>query len=247
MDKKSFFAALMGIVLLSSCADVKDTTEYVELSYGNILTEKESCWIGTDKSNVSGYYYVQDLNLAPFRLSHSFSDYGFGFGFTVCNMTDTQTPGYSNLSAIAGKGVEGDSYLTVSAGGNSYDLPAQLTFTDGQSYFAEDLYITNCTYTYLAVTKGDDGNGEYSFVKKDWNDEDFLELTITGYLDGKVTNAVKYMLAKGNDVTKDWDHISLKKLGKVDKLIFTMITSDMGQYGANTPLYFCLDKVRFSK
>lgn len=242
--KKNLFLAAAVILGFAACAEKEDMTEYVELTYSGILNEEESYWLGTDSTNLVGYYYQQDLRLPPFTLTHYFNSYGFGFGFTVCNQTDTQTPGYMNLSAIAGKGVSGDNYLTVSTGGDAYGLSATISVEDG--YYAESMYVTNATYPYLAITTGDDGYGECSMVKE-WTSTDFFSLAVSGYYKGAMTNSITIMMANGMDVINDWQYVDLRPLGKIDSIKFSMSSSDMGELGMNTPAYFCMDKFTVSK
>ena len=40
-----------------------------------------------------------------------------------------------------------------------------------------------------------------------------------------------------------WTYVDLTELGQVDALSFTMSGSRTGQYGLNTPSYFCIDNL----
>jgi hypothetical protein len=40
-----------------------------------------------------------------------------------------------------------------------------------------------------------------------------------------------------------WQWFDLSKLGEVASVKFTLSSSDVGQWGMNTPAYFCLDKL----
>jgi hypothetical protein len=42
-------------------------------------------------------------------------------------------------------------------------------------------------------------------------------------------------------IIKEWKWVDLTSLGNVDSLVFAMSSSDVGQYGMNTPAYFCID------
>jgi hypothetical protein len=48
---------------------------------------------------------------------------------------------------------------------------------------------------------------------------------------------------KKND---SWEKVPLTALGKAAGLSFRMTTTDIGDYGANTPLYFALDALTVS-
>ena len=80
------------------------------------------------------------------------------------------------------------------------------------------------------------------FGKGDW-----FKLTITGYdADDQVTGTKEYYLADLRDeatayIINDWRYVDLSSLGKVKKLGFELSSSDTGDYGMNTPAYFCFD------
>ena len=82
-----------------------------------------------------------------------------------------------------------------------------------------------------------------------FDDGDYFYLTIKGYLDGQLTDSVVHYLADYTAgkrfVQKDWSYVDLTKLGVVDSLTFTLTTSDIGQYGPNTPMYFAIDQFSF--
>ncbi len=101
-------------------------------------------------------------------------------------------------------------------------------------------YITNSSYAYSSMTCGD------SFTKK-FEKGDWFKLTITGYdEDNEVTGTKEYYLADLRDPKKayiinDWRYVDLSCLGEVSKIGFELSSSDNGDYGMNTPAYFCFD------
>jgi hypothetical protein len=50
-----------------------------------------------------------------------------------------------------------------------------------------------------------------------------------------------YYLAVDGQKNNTWVQVSLAGLGKTSRLSFSMTTTDMGDWGANTPMYFALD------
>ena len=80
------------------------------------------------------------------------------------------------------------------------------------------------------------------FGKGDW----FL-LTITGYdANDEVTGTKEFYLADLRDaktayIINDWRYVDLSGLGKVSKLGFELSSTDNGEWGMNTPAYFCFD------
>jgi hypothetical protein len=81
------------------------------------------------------------------------------------------------------------------------------------------------------------------------NDPDWFKLTIKKWHNGTLGNdSVEFYLAdfRSSDnsedyIVKDWRWVDLSTLGNVDSLTFIMTSSDVGTYGINTPLFFCID------
>jgi hypothetical protein len=209
------------------------------------LPKADSLYLGTDRSqldDVYEMYYIDPFEMDPFVLTHSFSDWGFGMGFTYSSLTDTITPGYTNNSAITGKGVSTNAYFTANTGGEFLDIPAEITFKDGKAYKAKECYVTNSTYAYRAIKDHNDGNGEYAMVKQ-WGEDDWFKLTITGYNGSTETGQIDFLLADGMNIVNTWQKIDLSSLGEVTSISFSLSSTDNGSWGMNTPSYFCLDQL----
>ena len=166
--------------------------------------------------------------------------------------TDTTTPGFMNdLSAIAGGGAEGTPTYAVSAAFSPTQIKLAGENAGGSAVF-EGIYVTNSTYAALSMEQGD------AFAKKfggeTGDDADFFLLTIQKYLDGELgSESVQFFLAdyRSEDnsqdyIIKDWTYIDLSALGAADSLSFSLSSSDNGQFGMNTPAYFCVDQISFS-
>lgn len=235
-------AVLMGLAAVSCQKEETDDKVYHVLDANGRLTQKETYHLGVDISTPAGYYYADYIEIDPFVLAHSFGAWGFGEGFTYTNCSNDSTPGYTNLSAITAGGVEGDTYFIANTGG--FDTPAEISFQDGQAYNAVECYVTNSTYAYLAMKNGDDGFGG---VKTDWGAKDWFKLTITGYNAESETGTVEFLLASGTDIVSTWKKVDLTGLGRVSRLVFTLSSTDNGDWGMNTPSYFCLDRLKVSE
>ena len=165
-------------------------------------------------------------------------------GWAISALTDTQTPGFSNqYSAITGGGENGSGTYAV-----SYVAGQSLMHLESDNMIM-GLFVTNGTYPYLSMLEGD------GFAKKfggeDGNDPDFFLLTVKGYLNGSLkTDSVDFYLAdyrfsdnNQDYIVDEWTWVDLSSLGAVDSLRFTLTSSDVGQFGMNTPAYFCIDNV----
>ena len=173
------------------------------------------------------------------------ADWNSWSGWSISTTTDVTTPGFANqYSAITGKGNNNSRHYAT-----GYVFGESIIELKGNAKggTVEGFYITNATYTYLSMKDGD------AFAKKfggaDGNDPDYLLLTIKKKLNGEVSSdSINFYLADFRDsdnsndyIIKDWTYVDLTPLGKADELIFTMYSSDVGQFGINTPTYFCID------
>lgn len=83
----------------------------------------------------------------------------------------------------------------------------------------------------------------------------WFKLIIKGYLNGAQVGTVEYYMGARTNAVKDypklntikdqWYAVDLTKLGKVDKIVFNLDSSDKDESGImRTPPYFCLDGIR---
>ena len=207
------------------------------------LPQADSIYLSTDTTVTDDfeYYYIDTIRVNPFKLVHSVSTYGgFGMAFTYSSLTDTVTPGYMNNAAITGSGVSTNSYFTVNTGGDMWGIDTEITFEGGKAYKAKECYVTNSTYAYRAIKDHNDGGAG---MVKEWTADDSFTLTITGYNGAKETGKVEFKLADGFNIVKTWEKVDLSSLGEVTTLHFGLTSTDNGQWGMNTPAYFCLDQL----
>jgi hypothetical protein len=156
-----------------------------------------------------------------------------------CNGLDNQ------FSSITGGGVLGatDPYTVAYYGFNASYYPynhCQIKLAEANTICG--LYLTNNAYAYKSMKCGDDFARKFAFG-------DSLVVTISGYLGGGYVNTVNYALADfrnagGAYIVDAWKFVNLTALGTVDSLVFEVLTSDVGPYGPNTPMYFCMDQVK---
>ena len=109
--------------------------------------------------------------------------------------------------------------------------------------------VTNTTYAGLSMLYGD------MFAKRfggpDGTDSDFFILTIHGLdANGDDTGSVDFYLANYtfqdpnlNYIVSAWTTVDLTPLGNATSLAFELNSSDIGQFGMNTPAYFAMDNL----
>lgn len=178
---------------------------------------------------------------------HTFTDFGFPgcceSGWTYANGTDRTTAGFGNaFSAWPGMGANGSAQYGIDFLG---DGDSRVTFDGPRTVLGA--WFANTTYTALSMRDGD------SFAKKfgggAGTDPDFLRLEITGRdAAGAPTGRVDVYLAdfRADDPAQDyildgWRHADLASLGTVTALDFALVSSDVGEFGMNTPAYFAMD------
>ena len=204
--------------------------------------EPDSYWNGADGSggfSSSLAYFPNDYN----------EDFGSFAGWAYSNMANDTTAGLSNqFSAITAAGFD-----TSASGGSNYGLSyingaSKVKFTDTATRKVKGLYVTNSTYAALSMKYGDDYAKE--FGGPDGEDPDWFKLSVWGYQEGTETDTVEFYLAdyRFDDNSKDyivetWQWVDLSSLGEVDSLAFGLSSSDVGNYGMNTPAYFSIDNI----
>lgn len=187
----------------------------------------------------SYFAYKNDTNLylesGNFLIAHSVSfDGTYITGGVVSNITDTEFKDYTD----AYKSAKGGAYA-----GKNYLVWYNDSFTPGAiglktAAVVPGMYVTNNVYAYSSMTKGDAIAGD------PFTADDYFTLVVHGSLNGQVVNnEVKVDLGRGTNIVKEWIYVDLSSLGKIDLLTFSMEGSRTGDWGLNTPTYFCIDNL----
>jgi len=131
-------------------------------------------------------------------------------------------------------------YLVAYYGQGFSARPTDMTFADGKAYDAVGVYVNLNSWPYYSIEYGD------SFARAFTNNDKFT-LTIHGVAPDESEKTVDVELASytnGNlTINRGWMYVDLTSLGTVNELYFTMTSTDSSAYGANTPTYFCMDKL----
>lgn len=209
-------------------------------SFESLSLSKDTFWDGSDQP--LGASFSNGNALFPNFFDTAYGGFWTG-GWAYSNMTDTITPDYNNIfSARPGKGYNGSNNFAIGQQNSMIKLSGAAL-----GKIVEGFYITNSTYASYSLKDGD-------FICKKFGgasgkDKDFFKLKIRKYYAGILTNdSVVFYLAdyRSDDSTKDyivkdWRWVDLTSLGNVDSLTFELISSDNGQFGMNTPAFFCID------
>jgi len=134
--------------------------------------------------------------------------------------------------------------------GGTYDpIPSRITVTDGNAASFSGFYINNNEMAYITMRDGTMFNKK--FGGDSGNDPDWFRVKIWGIrADNTVTEPIYHYLAafRFDDNTLDyihdsWNWVDLQSMGMGKDLRFTMESTDSGDFGINTPAYFCMDNL----
>lgn len=218
-----------------------------ESTFDDLTLAADTFWNGADEA--LGTTFMSGNATYVNYYDTAFGGY-WATGWAYSSVEDSTTAGFTNLyGARTGIGYDGSSNYAVGQQG------AKIILNEEARGVVEGVYITNSTYAARSMEFGDfvakqfgdsvDANG----LPDGTNGEDFFSLTIKGWWDGNVIeDSVVFYLAdyrfddnSQDYIVEDWRWVDLTPLGNVDSIWFTMRSSDVGQFGINTPLFFCID------
>jgi hypothetical protein len=130
-----------------------------------------------------------------------------------------------------------------------YQLP-NITIPVG--FKLQSLEVTNTTYTALTMKNGDGFGFSKAFGGPTGSDADYLLLTAYGTdAVGTVLGSAEFYLAdyrfadNGLDyIVNTWTTWDLTALGNASRIYFNLSSTDVGQFGMNTPGYFAADNLQ---
>lgn len=198
---------------------------------------KDTFWNGADTSGgvlIAGAFFRNNYN----------TSWKSWDGFSVSNSTDSTTKGFVNQYSVFGTGgTNHTDHFAVLGTSGTVILSAPQT--------VRGCYLNNATYAALSMRDGD------AFAKKfggtTGNDPDYFKVIATGY-SGSATQTDSFFLAdyrfsdnKQDYIINEWTYFDLSGLGVVDSIVFNLESTDTGQFGMNTPAYFCMDNFNAPK
>lgn len=176
-------------------------------------------------------------------------EYGYWGGFAQSKVCDANPENgiYANQYAA---------YNSTAASGNgfllyyydSYNEPCDIIFKgDSSKISLTSVKLNLTTYTYASITNEDINTFARAFVEGDYLKVVFQLVDATGNTIG--TGAECYVVDYRDGkrfVADNWQEFFLH--GRVlasDRVRVTIETSDVGEWGANTPLYICMDDLTY--
>ena len=204
---------------------------YVIADLEELVLEPGTYWNGADLSGsfASGpVTFFNDYNPDWFAWSGwSYTTPGWGNQYSASVWADDRTNVYATSYVIPGSGI---------------------AIHDTLRWRINGLFVTNSAMAALSMQHGDDYAKKFGGENGD--EEDWFKLIITGFLDQDSVGKVEFLLAdytpadhRNDYVIQTWQWVELSSLGEVDSLSFSLASTDNGDYGMNTPAYFCLDNI----
>ena len=247
MKRVLFLFAIVALLLSGCSKDENPTVVYYLIDF-----EGESVlpYVATENSGsgvFDGGYFDESSGLKmPASVN---SDWGSWSGVAISQFNDMDTEGWTNQlsvyykNAASGFGGYGGSktFAVVNEG--------EMSFENGVTECTFDhFWVTNSTYSVLSMRNGD------AFAKK-FETGDWFKLVINAFdkNDNPTGKAVEFYLADfrtadSPGIITEWTKIDLTPLGnKVHTVKFDLESSDTGDWGMNTPAYFCFDNLTIVK
>ncbi len=200
---------------------------------------------------INGEDMTESFELSPlsFPVVYDF-DFGIWSGqWALSSDRDSITPNFTNLyGSRAGGGAQGSDVFMV---GQSPFGPDNLQFTSATPISLQSVDITNSTYAFFTIRDGNQFSKAFGGPSGD--DPDYFFIRWKGYIEGQLTDSVDIYLAdyrftdnSEDYILDDWTSFNLEALGSVDRVEIEFFSSDTGQFGINTPLFFNLDNLSFT-
>lgn len=238
MKKNLLFATLMASSLfIASCSKDDDNNEVVEkITFSDLQLNANSYWNGSDTSGMF------TSGAATFNNSYN-TEYASWSGFSYSNRNDTSTVAWPDQYDVytAAANTNGTFALSFVS---SYDAAPAVTFANPVMLKNADFALNTIAYKSM---KNGDAMGGKKFAANDW-----YKITITAYdaAGTKIADKDVYLadFRDGKSLIADsWKNFDLSFSAKVSKLSFAASSTDNGQWGMNTPAYFCIDNIAYVK
>lgn len=218
------------------------TFENLTLPYG------QTYWNRGSKVFTEDYKSGQAFFPSSYSVSPSYNYWNKGFA--ISNSNDSTTQGFTNLySSANGKGYNKSANYAVSNGNTTFRTT--INRTPESKVESMGIWINNAAYPYFSMLNGDGFAKKFGGTSGD--EADYFRIIIKGNSnDSLKKDSVIFYLADYRNadnskdyILKDWAYANLTKLGFIDSISFKLESSDVGQFGMNTPAFFCIDNFEF--
>lgn len=189
------------------------------------------------------YGYESDILKCEYFYNEEFAYWG-GFMQSKVKDTDPANGLFANQYAVYNRAAaSGDTFMLYYY--DAYNEPCDIVLKE--SVALQNIKLNLTTYTYASIT-----NEDINTFARAFDDGDYLKVVFTGMSGSEVTGVVECFVVDYRDgkryVATNWDGFSLTGLnGGYDRVRVTIETTDVGEWGANTPLYIAMDDLTYFK
>lgn len=188
------------------------------------------------------YGYASDVVECEYFYNEEYQYWG-GFAVSKCFETDAAKGVFENqYSAFNTKAADGAWFLLYYY--DSYSEPCDLIFK--KSVMLNSVKLNLTTYTYASITDEDINTFARKFEEGDYLKVVFTPLDSSEAPVGEGVECYVVDYRDGNRfIADDWQTFPLGFVADGNVRV-TIETSDVGEYGANTPLYICIDSLEYN-
>ena len=226
------FCALVCVAL---CGCKKSSTTFVDDVEPNVES--------FETQFEGDYHYGYETDNLAFEHFYN-EEFGYWGGFALTRKFDTDAANglFENQYAVYNASASGGDGALIYYY-DSYNEPCDIVLKGATMLTSVRLNLT--TYTYASITDEDINSYARTFA-----DGDYLKVVFTAMSADEALDSVECYVVDYRDgkrfVATNWDIYELRSLGKgYDAVRVTIETTDVGEYGANTPLYIALDELNF--
>ncbi|MDR2469430.1 MAG: DUF4465 domain-containing protein [Tannerella sp.] len=261
--KRRILPSILGFVVLAHIASAQQT---VTLDLSRPVQPAELT-LDPEKG-----YWTEAFSDAPLVFEHftfpheggMYGTSGYWSGFIVGSNGDSTDYGSPNSTSTEGwlvnqwGNMAGGGIRTKEDGGVLKDgngkvltkdsIPYLIAFGDygvtlDETSEAIGVYLNSHPWPYYSNLYGD------PFARALDQEGDYYKVIISGRNEAdEETGKVEYLFAEYKDgklrQSKEWEWVDLSPLGKINRLMFQLTSTDTGEWGMNTPAYFCMDKLQ---
>ena len=206
-----------------------------------LATDKE-CFDVAIEGEYSYGYEGKDMTFEYFYNAEY--DYWGGFALSTKCDTDMANGLFANqYSVYNAAAASGDNFLLYYY--DSYSDPCDIVFKSGVALQSVKLNLT--TYTYASITDETINDFARAFGEGDFLKVVFMPLSDKGSVAGSGVECYIVDYREGKRfVANDWQEFDLANLTGAYGVRVVIETSDVGDYGANTPLYVAMDDLTYT-
>ena len=223
-----FAVALLGMVACGH--EIVDKKPVTEVENFDVAMTQESTYGFENEVFEFEYFYNEE--------------YAYWGGFALSNVKDADPANglFANQYAVFNDAAaSGDNFLIYYY--DSFNEPCDIVLK--KPVHLSDVKLNLTTYTYASIT-----NEAINDFARAFTDGDYLKVVFTGMKGNEVTGFDECYVVDFRDgkreMATDWREYSLVNLGRdYDRVRVTIETTDVGEWGANTPLYIALDDLTY--